>query len=117
PASLDNACVFPLSSEIPRNLIVWSFCRASSPSRLATLRGPFDGFVALQVRVGNAHERRQNARKHQPRTMARLMGYPSLLSPFLGGQPRVGRCYAFLLIDVDNAELAPSLSGFCCFEP
>src|SRR6266699_1668198 len=31
----------PLSSEIPRKLVVWSFCRASSPSRLARLRGLF----------------------------------------------------------------------------
>src|SRR5207302_7035990 len=31
------------------------------------------------------------------RTMARFICYPSLLSQFLGGRPRVGRCYAFLL--------------------
>src|SRR6266849_3546127 len=31
------------------------------------------------------------------RTMARFICYPSLLSHFLGGRPRAGRCYEFLL--------------------
>src|SRR5882672_6116013 len=65
---------------IPRNLVVWSFCRASSPSRLATLWGLRDGFVALQVRVGNAHERHQNGDEHQRQNNGslHLLTLPSL---------------------------------------
>src|SRR6267143_4322147 len=68
------------SSELVRLVV----CRASSPSPLATLRGLHDGFVALQVRVGNAHERHQNGGEHQRENndSLHLLSLPSL--SFLG---------------------------------
>src|SRR6266403_5450281 len=68
------------SSDLGRLVV----CRASSPSRLATLRGLFYGFVALQVRVGNTHERHQNGDEHQRENNGSLhrLSLPSL--SFLG---------------------------------
>src|SRR6267378_1349676 len=42
------------------------------------------------------------------RTMIRFISYPSLLSHFLGGRPRGGRCYAFLL------KCFGTLTQSCC---
>jgi hypothetical protein len=95
--ALDNAYLSPFSSEF---LGTWSLCRASGQSRLATLRGLRDGFVALQVRVGNAHERHQDGDERQRENNGSLhLISPDipLLSHFLRAWPRAGRCYTFLL--------------------
>ncbi len=74
---VDTACISRLSSEF---LATRSFCRAASRSRLATLRGLLDGFVALQVRLSNAHERHQKGDKHQRKDNGsfHLLSLPSL---------------------------------------